>query len=612
MNAVNDNDQKRGKTSPLSLRDLIELIQPIKGRLVLACMLQTIAAIASVVPFIAVVDLAKVLLEQGPLNPDLAWRASWIAFVALAVRIFCTYTAFLITHIADNDFQLHIRRRLAQRLVRAPLGWFTSRSAGEVKKGVADDVMHMHDLVAHAALEMIAAVLVPVITIIYLFTISWILAVVSLVPVIIGLYLYVNQMKKGLKYMDTYTESMGKINGAAIEFVQGISVVKTFGQTGRAHKRFLDAAENFLSVMWNMMKGSLRISSIAEVLLTPLVALVTIACASIIVIQAGWVSSFVIIPFTLLGLGMTAPILALWYGGVALQEATVAATKVKALLNTPVLEDAPAGAKLNHLELELQHVSFSYDNQTNVLDDVSLVLKPGTTTALVGRSGSGKSTIAKLIPRFWDPSKGKILLGGVDIKHLPSAFLYQHISFVFQEVQLLRASVRENIALAKTSASEEEIIAAAKAAKIHDRIMELPKGYDSVVSENALFSGGEAQRLSIARAILADTPILVMDEATAFADPESEALIQDALSNLTVGRTLLVIAHRLSTIQYADQIVVLDQGSIAEQGTHNELLTNDGRYASLWRSHERSATWFPDTRITQDTLDTDHSIIKRY
>lgn len=586
-------------TNILSLRDLIELVKPVRGKMIIACILQTISAIASVVPFIAVADLAKVLLQENAVDANAAWRACWIAFFALIIRMASTYTAFFISHNADNDFQLHIRRRLAKHLIRVPLGWFTNRSAGEVKKGMADDVMHIHYLIAHAALELLTAVVIPVITIIYLFTISWIMALVALIPIIIGIYMYGRQLKKGLKLMNTYTESMGKINGAAIEFVQGISVVKTFGQSGRAHKRFLEATENFLSVMWNMMKGTIRISSFAELFLTPLTALVSIAVATIFAVQMGWVSSFVIIPFTLLGLGITAPLLAMFYGGRALQEASVAATKVKALLATPVLKEAAPGKKLNNLELELQHVSFSYDNKAKALDNINIVLKPGTTTALVGRSGSGKSTIAKLIPRFWDTSEGKILLGGVDIKNLPSEVLYQHISFVFQEVQMLRASVRKNIALANPNASQDEIIAVAKAAKIHDRIMELPRGYDSIVSEDALFSGGEAQRLSIARALLADTPILVMDEATAFADPESEALIQDALSNLTVGRTLLVIAHRLSTIQYADQIIVLDKGKIAEQGKHRQLLDNKGKYAGLWERHERSSVWFPETRVAE-------------
>lgn len=579
----------------------MELIKPVRGRMIIACILQTTSAIASVVPFIAVAELAKVLLLDGPVNSAAAWSACWVAFFALIIRMAATYTAFYISHGADNDFQLIIRRQMAKHLVKVPLGWFTNRSAGDVKKGMADDVMHIHYLIAHAALELLTAFVIPVITIIYLLTINWLLALVALVPIVAGIFMYVRMLKKGFGAMDTYTESMGKINGASIEFVQGISVVKTFGQTGKAYNRFLETTENFLSVMWNMMKSSLRVSSFADLLFTPLLALVTLTSASIMAIQSGLMEPVSIVPFTLLGLGIAAPLLAMWYGGMALQEAAVAATKVKALLATPVLEEVAATKEINGLDLEFKNVSFSYDNKTNALQNINMVLKPGTTTALVGRSGSGKSTVAKLIPRFWDPANGQILLGGVDIREIPSTTLYKHISFVFQEVQMLSATVRENITLAKPDASEEEVLKATKAANIHTRILELPQGYDSIVGKDALFSGGEAQRLSIARALLADTPILVMDEATAFADPESEALIQDALSNLAVGRTLLVIAHRLSTIQYADNIIVLDQGEIMDQGTHDQLLQKKGKYAGLWQCHERSAEWFPETRLNANT-----------
>lgn len=575
----------------------MELIRPVRGRMIIACILQTISAIASIVPFIAVAELAKVLLQEGSINNGAAWNACWLAFFSLIVRMATTYTAFYISHNADNDFQLIIRRKMAKHLVKVPLGWFTNRSAGDVKKGMADDVMHIHYLIAHAALEMLTAFVIPLITIVYLLTINWLLALVALFPIAIGVLMYVRTLKKGLGAMDHYTESMGKINGASIEFVQGISVVKTFGQTGKAYNRFLETTQSFISVMWDTMKRSIRVSAVADLLFTPLLALVTLTSASILAVQSGIIEPVSIVPFTLLGLGIAAPLLAMWYGGMALQEATVAATKVKALLETPVLEEVSSAKEINGLVLEFRNVSFSYDNKANALQNINMILKPGTTTALVGRSGSGKSTVAKLIPRFWDPANGEILLGGVNIKEIPSSTLYQHISFVFQEVQMLTASVRENITLAKPDATEEEILKATKAANIHNRILELPQGYDSIVGKDALFSGGEAQRLSIARALLADTPILVMDEATAFADPESEALIQDALSNLAVGRTLLVIAHRLSTIQYADNIIVLDKGEIIEQGTHGQLLQKNGKYAGLWQRHERSSEWFPETRL---------------
>ncbi len=235
-----------------------------------------------------------------------------------------------------------------------------------------------------------------------------------------------------------------------------------------------------------------------------------------------------------------------------------------------------------------EDVSFSYDGQTEAVRNIDLALEPGTVTALVGASGSGKSTLGRLLPRFWDPTAGRITIGGVSVDEINSDDLYQLVGLVFQDVQLLRASIRENIALSKPDAPMEQIEQAARAAQIHDRIVALDRGYDAVVGEDAQLSGGEAQRVSIARAILADTPILVLDEATAFADPEAEATIQDALSELIVGRTLLVIAHRLRTIVGADQICVLENGQIVQRGTHSQLIASDGNYKQLWEASEAS------------------------
>ncbi|MGW2546617.1 ABC transporter ATP-binding protein [Kitasatospora sp. NPDC001574] len=238
--------------------------------------------------------------------------------------------------------------------------------------------------------------------------------------------------------------------------------------------------------------------------------------------------------------------------------------------------------------MELRDVSFSYDGTHRVLDGVDLRLPAGTLTALVGPSGSGKSTLAALVTRFHDVTGGRITMGGADVRDLADHDLYRHVGFVLQDVRLLRGTVRDNIRLGRPDASEEDVRAAARAARIDERVLALPRGYDSVVGDDALLSGGEAQRVSIARALLADAPVLVLDEATSFADPDSEADIQDALAPLVAGRTVLVIAHRLSTVVGADRIAVLDGGRLVEQGTHHELLAADGRYARLWATHERT------------------------
>ena len=296
--------------------------------------------------------------------------------------------------------------------------------------------------------------------------------------------------------------------------------------------------------------------------------------------------------FLVLGLALTMPVLTLGYASNELSLASEAARRLASVLSTPPMPQpehprVPAGNEVRFRDVSFAYGSAGNEDAAMVLDRIDLTLEPGTMTAVVGPSGSGKTTLGRLLCRFWDPVGGAIELGGADLREIESAELYRRVGFVFQDVQLIRASVADNIRLARPEATMADVQAAARAAQIHDRLTELPDGYDSVVGENVSLSGGERQRVSIARALLADTPILVLDEATAFADPASETAVQDALSTLVAGRTLVVIAHRLSTITGADQIVVLDGGRIAESGSHDELLASGGIYAAQWAADSR-------------------------
>lgn len=594
---VDEQSAVRGEALPIpSLSGLWRLLRPIRGRLIVACAIWAVGAASSVVPFIAVANLAGILLAPQSGAQEAVWAWGLTAIGALALRFICVFVAGGITHFSDTRFQLVIRRRMAARLGRLPLGWFTTHTSGSVKKSVSDDVMSMHHLVAHTALEVIDGIVVPLVTFVYLFSINPVMSLFVMVPLAIGIGLYGAQIAKLRPRMAEFSTAMTDISGSAVEFVQGISVVKTFGQTGRAYSKFLEATERFLTMTTTSMGSSLRAASLAETVLAPLTSLVVITIGGAVLLSAGVISPIDIVPFMLLGIGVTGPLMGLWLTASATTEAAEASERVLALLATPVLREPDAPATPVDHTVVWEKVRFSYDGRHAALDGIDLRLQPGTTTALVGRSGSGKTTIAKLLPRFWDPDGGRITIGGVDIRAISSAELYKHVSFVFQDVQLLTASVTDNIRLARPSATLAEVEAVARAAQIHDRVLELPRGYDSVVGEDASFSGGEAQRISIARALLADAPVLVLDEATAFADPESEALIQDALSVLAADRTLLVIAHRLSTIQGVDQIAVVDGGQIIEQGTHAELLTENGTYAQLWSDHERASRWHPEVR----------------
>ncbi|MEM9464860.1 MAG: ABC transporter ATP-binding protein [Actinomycetota bacterium] len=564
-----------------------ELLAPVRGKIILACVLQAIGAAVGLVPFIAIVELGRELFEPEPDNGRL-WTIAVVAAVSLVVRIGFMMGALSVTHFADNDFQLHVRRRLADQLGALPLGWFDDHDAGEVKKLVVDDVSAMHHVVGHVFTDITASIVTPVVAMIYLFTIDWQMGLIVLVPFVIGVALFSRMFAGYGEKMEEYNARMTDVNDGAVEFVQGIAVVKTFGQSGRAHRRFLDSANRFVDAFWNWVSGMLRSSAIAEIVLSPLMTLMVIAAAGAWFVDQGWISAVDLVAFFVVGLAMSQPISTLGFAMNFVQSSQDAAARIGVLLDAPTLPEPTNPRSPEGHAIEFDGVSFSYDGDHTVLADVDLEFRPGTMTALVGPSGSGKSTLAKLLCRFWDPTAGAVRLGGVDLRDIARDELYGNVGFVFQDVQLLRMSVADNIALARPSAGRDEIEAAARAAQIHERITELPGGYDAVVHQDARFSGGEAQRLSIARAILADAPILVLDEATSFADPESEAAIQDALSALTAGRTLIVIAHRLSTIVGADQIVVLDAGSVVETGTHDQLLDADGLYARQWAADQRS------------------------
>ena len=571
--------------APAAGTGLGTLLRPIRGRLAIALLLQVAASAAAIVPFIAVVELARILFAPGPVDPGQVWRVAGIAVVALAARFALFGAAGLITHFADNTLTLLLRRSIAARLGRVPLGWFDDRGSGRVKQVVQDDVTAMHHVVAHALLDIASAVVTPLLITGYLLWADWRLALVTLAPLPLYALTMALLMRGFGDQMARHSEAMARINAAVVEFVEGIAVLKVFGRSGQAHRAFQKAADDFRAFFLSWMRPMARTSALAYIAVAPPTVLLLVLAAGTGFTALGWTEPVDVVPFVLLGLGLAGPLLALEQTTTRLRTAKAAAERVGEVLAAeelpPVVHpEAPADE-----HVRFSGVAFGYDGRTEVLSGIDLELRPGTVTALVGPSGAGKSTLAQLLPRFRDPTAGAVTLGGVDLRHIEPAELYRHVGFVFQETRLLRTTVAENIALGRPGAGAADVERAARAARIHDRIARLPRGYDSVAGEDARFSGGEAQRIGIARALLADPPVLVLDEATAFADPESEAEIQEALSRLVEGRTLLVIAHRLATIAGADQIAVLDGGRIVERGTHAELIAAGGRYAAMWAAH---------------------------
>ncbi|MFC9115663.1 ABC transporter ATP-binding protein [Streptomyces sp. NPDC057092] len=569
------------------------ILSPVKGRLRWAIAAQAVAATAGVVPFVALAELGRILLDDGPDRSHDAWTVTAIAAGALLVRLIVMLVAGGISHLADNALQFHIRRALVDRLGRVPLGWFSSRNSGQVKQAVQDDVEAMHHLIAHSLLDITAAAVVPAASLAYLFWVDWRMTLVVIAPLLVGLTLYSATMAGMSKNLPRYDRAMGRVNGSTVEFVQGIAVVKTFGQAGRAHREFTEAADSFADFFLGWVRATRYSKAAAEIVLSPVAVLLTTLFGGALFVTQGWLAAVDLLPFTLLGIGLTAPVLSLFYASYELRIARGAAERVTGILDAAELPvpDGPRSPAGNHVSY--RRVSFSYDGEQDVLTDVDLELAPGTVTALVGPSGSGKSTLAALLPRFRDVTGGAILVGGVDIREMSLEDLYGRVAFVFQDVRLIGDTVAANIRMARPDATDEEVRAAARAACVDDVIESLPRGYDSVIGEDARLSGGQAQRVTVARALLADTPVVVLDEAAAHADPHAEAAVQRAMARLARGKTVLMIAHRLSSVVDADQIVVLDNGRVVERGRHTELVAAGGRYAAMWHAHERSARWRP-------------------
>ncbi|NKY99201.1 ABC transporter ATP-binding protein [Nocardiopsis alborubida] len=570
------------------------LLEPVRGRVRAAVLLQGLAGALSLVPLICLAEAAAALLADGPTDTALVWTLVAVAPAGAVAALAAGTASTLVGHLADNDMQLSVRRALARHLGRVPLGWFSGRGSGRVKKALHDDIEDVHSLVAHTLPDLAAVVAVPAVALAYLALVDWRLTLVAVLPVAAGALLFARAMAGSMHKMAEYAEAMGAINTAAVEFVDGIQVVKHFNGHRRAHERFTRAADAFADFFVSWSRATTPATVASFLLLSAPTVTVTVVAAGAGFAALGWSEPVSVVAFALLTPALCAPMNVIGSRVQQIQTARAAAGRVRDLLATPPLPEGSGGGP-GGARVVFDGVRFAYPAQDGaeageeVLRGVDLVLEPGTVTALVGPSGAGKTTLATLPARFADVTAGSVTVGGADVRDVPTGELYRTVGFVFQDVRLLRETVADNIAMGRPGATRGEVEEAARAARVAERIEALPRGYDSVVGEDADLSGGEAQRVSIARALLADTPVLVLDEATAAVDPVSEAAIQDALSELARGRTVLVIAHRLSTVAGADLIAVMDEGRVVERGTHGELLARGGRYADLWRAQHPDA-----------------------
>ena len=560
------------------------LLAPLKNKLIISGVLQALITLVQLAPFVLLVELARLLLSGA--DADRLWTLGLTAVGLLGTGTFLAAALTLWLHWIDANFARDLRTRLLTKMARLPLGWFTARGSGSIKQLVQDDTLSLHYLVTHAIPDAVAAVIAPIAVLVYLFVVDWRLALVLFIPVLTYLVLMsVMTIQSGQKIgqAQRWAERM---SGEAGAYLEGQPVVRVFG--GAASSSFRRRLDDYIGFLVAWQRPFTGKKSLMDLVTRPGTFLWLIAVVGTPMIVAGAMNPVDLLPFLLLGTTFGVRLLGIGYGLSGIRGGMLAARRIQSTLDEAELavrtgESATAAPG----DVVFDNVTFGYRPGVPVIHDVSLTLKPGTVTALVGPSGSGKSTLAALLARFYDVADGAISVGGSDIRSLPADELYRRVGFVLQETQLVAGTVAENIALADPDASIERIHQAARDAQIHDRILRLPAGYDTPLGAASSLSGGEKQRLTIARAILADTPVLILDEATAFADPESEYLVQQALNRLTKDRTVLVIAHRLHTITHADQIVVLDAGRIVETGTHEQLLAAGGRYHQLWEMGRR-------------------------
>ena len=557
--------------------------KPYHGKFIGSIILAVLGVACQMVPYFCVAHIVTMMLS-GEQNFSRYVTAGIIALCGHFGKVLFSCLSTTISHTATYYTLRDLRENITEKLARVPMGTILDTPSGQYKTTIVDRVEGMEPTFAHLIPEMTANVLVPIVIVVYLLILDWRMALLSLVTLVVGLAVMSAGMKNYPVKWEGAVKAGKQMADAIVEYIGGIEVVKAFSQSAGSYKKYSDAVNYNANYYVDWMRENQKTMSAYNAIL-PSVLICVLPCGF-----AFWLSGSLelstFLSIVIFSLGLIGPIIAAFTFTDDLAVLGTNVEEISQLLNAEELNHKETPIKLEDTGISLRSVSFSYDGTTEVLHDVNLTIHPGTMTALVGPSGSGKSTVAKLIAGYWDVTSGRITLGGHELKDMPLSEIADQISYVSQDNYLFNRSIRENIRMGRPGATDAEVEQAAKQSGCDAFIRKLDNGYDTVVgSAGSHLSGGERQRIAIARAMLKNAPVVILDEATAYIDPENEALVQKAISALTVGKTLIVIAHRLSTIVGADNIVVVKDGTIHAQGTHEKLLETCPLYRDMWQAH---------------------------
>lgn len=558
--------------------------------------LSVISALLALVPFIYIRKIIKEVLDVAPNYENATtFTHNGIMAVVFAVGAMLVYIgALMCSHIAAFRVQANIRKDAMHHIATLPLGFMDGIGSGKMRKTVNEASAATETYLAHQLPDSAGAMATPIGLIALLLFFDWRLGLLSLVPVVLA-FLIMSSMtgSKMKKKMEEYQNALDNMSNEAVEYVRGIPVVKTFGQSVFSFKKFKGSIDEYekwvISYTKDMMLPMMGYTTIINAVFAVLIA------AAMIFTSSGVTTSFFVdlLFYVIITPVITVTLTKIMFSSENKMIVADAMKRIESVLDMKPLEETKTPKHPKDNSIKLSGVEFRYaEAEENAIDGVDLTVAPGEHIALVGPSGGGKTTLASLIARFWDTTEGQILIGGEDVRDIPKKELSETVSFVFQDAKLLKMSVLDNVRLSKPNATKEEVLKALHDAQCDDIAEKLPNGVDTVIGANGVYlSGGEQQRISIARVMLKNSPILILDEATAFADPDNETKVQEAFSAMSKGKTVIMIAHRLSTVTNADRIYVLENGKVAESGTHDTLTKSDGLYAKMWNEYNRSANW---------------------